>query len=77
MVPKVDARGDFQCPRMIDCHKVCQGHPYKCEGGKCIYEGASVQLLPNEKICSSSEDCFELTCSTLTRAKCVEGRYRN
>ncbi|CAL5188461.1 unnamed protein product [Lathyrus oleraceus] len=32
----VEARGPFECPRMIDCTKVCQGYPSCCVNGQCI-----------------------------------------
>ena len=83
-IPKVDARGDFQCPRMIDCNKVCQGLPYKCVEGKCICGQAKETLVFNsasqleasrpEKSCSSDKDCSTITCVSLGRAKCIDGQ---
>ncbi|CAI8588222.1 unnamed protein product [Vicia faba] len=33
----VEARGPFECPRMIDCSKVCQGYPNCCINEKAPY----------------------------------------
>ncbi|KAM7270342.1 hypothetical protein ACFE04_029556 [Oxalis oulophora] len=33
-----EARGPFQCPRMLDCNSVCSGMPNCCVNGKCICE---------------------------------------
>ncbi|PRQ40528.1 hypothetical protein RchiOBHm_Chr4g0437001 [Rosa chinensis] len=35
-MPVAEARGELQCPRMIDCSSVCQGYPWRCVDGKCI-----------------------------------------
>ncbi|KAF7849066.1 hypothetical protein BT93_L1282 [Corymbia citriodora subsp. variegata] len=36
MMPTVETRGDFWCPRMINYTQVCQGYPSRCVDGKCI-----------------------------------------
>ena len=33
---RVEARGAFRCPRMIDCNSVCQGFPSCCVNGQCF-----------------------------------------
>ena len=81
-IPKADARGDFRCPRMIDCSKVCQGFPYKCVDGKCICgESKETQVFNSasqlearvqpEESCASTKDC-NVICPHST--KCVNGQ---
>ena len=77
---KTDARGDFRCPRMIDCSKVCQGFPYKCVDGKCICGEEvketqafdSATQLEAEKSCAGDKDCKIICVHSLS--KCVNGK---
>ncbi|KAL4396195.1 hypothetical protein HN51_000720 [Arachis hypogaea] len=43
-VARIEARGPFECPRMINCESVCQGFPSCCINGKCI-----CQKCPSQK----------------------------
>ncbi|EXB44927.1 hypothetical protein L484_026515 [Morus notabilis] len=37
----VEARGEFKCPRMIECNSVCQGFPNCCLNGRCFCQPCS------------------------------------
>ncbi|GMN65029.1 hypothetical protein TIFTF001_034092 [Ficus carica] len=44
---RAEARGPFQCPRMIDCSSVCQGFPNCCVSCQCICQPCSSIPLPH------------------------------
>ncbi|KAF4357819.1 hypothetical protein F8388_024430 [Cannabis sativa] len=45
VIIKVEGRGEFRCPKMIECNSVCQGYPNCCVNGQCLCEPCRT-LLP-------------------------------
>ncbi|KAM6548266.1 hypothetical protein CsatB_019942 [Cannabis sativa] len=45
VIIKVEGRGEFRCPKMIECKSVCQGYPNCCVNGQCLCEPCRT-LLP-------------------------------
>ena len=58
-VPRsIEARGPFECPRMLDCNKVCQGLPNCCVNGQCICQKCPAQQIDDHAL--SAKPNFQL-----------------